>query len=278
MFAIETVEKTAIQRHYDLSTLFYRLVWGVHIHHGLWSGSETPAEAQRNLTDTLATYAGLRSGERVLDVGCGMGGSSIHLAQMLRCRVTGITLSPVQRFWASVAARWWKVADRTEFRCQDAEHAAFDPATFDVVWSIECTEHLFDKAAFFRRAVQWLRPGGRLAICAWLAKDGHLAVHDEKLLQDVCRGMLCPSLGSRADYTGWFEASGLRVIRCEDWTSRVKRTWEICRERAEWYRLRSLARWVDRDSVDFLDRFQTMLDAYSTGAMRYGCLVAEKPG
>jgi tocopherol O-methyltransferase len=277
MYSVANVEKSAIQWHYDLSTVFYRLIWGPHIHHGLWNGSETPAEAQRNLMDTLAANAGLRRDERVLDVGCGMGGSSIHLAQMFRCHVTGITLSPVQRLWASAAARWSRVADRTAFRCQDVENAAFDSASFDVVWSIECTEHLFDKAEFFRRAAKWLQPGGRLAICAWLAKDAHLTVHDENLLRDVCRGMLCPSLGSRADYAGWFEAAGLRLTRCEDWTSRVKRTWEICRERVGRFRLRSLARWFDRDSVDFLDRFQTMLDAYSTGAMRYGCLIAEKP-
>jgi tocopherol O-methyltransferase len=38
-----------------------------------------------------------------------------------------------------------------------------------VVWSIECTEHLFDKRQFFQRVAQWLRLGGRVAICAWLA-------------------------------------------------------------------------------------------------------------
>lgn len=277
MFVIETVEKAAIARHYDLSTIFYRLMWGSHVHHGLWTGNETPSEAQHNLTDTLAAHASLKAGDHVLDVGCGMGGSSILLARLLGCRVTGITLSSVQRLWASIAARWWGVSDRTSFHCQDAESAAFDSATFDVIWSIECTEHLFNKSAFFRRAAQWLRPGGRLAICAWLAKDGQLTAEDGSLLNDVCRGMLCPSLGSRTDYINWIEDSGLRVMRCEDWTDRVSRTWEICRARVSRVRLRSLARWVDRDSVDFLDRFQTMLDAYSTGAMRYGCIVAQKP-
>ena len=277
MYAIEAVEKRAIQRHYDLSTLFYRLVWGSHIHHGLWDGDESPQAAQGNLTDTLAAQAGLRPGDRVLDVGCGMGGSAIHLARKLQCEVTGITLSPVQRFWAKTSAWWSGVGKRTQFHRQDAETANFEPASFDVVWSVECTEHLFDKAAFFQRAAQWLRPGGRMAICAWLAKEEALNGDDRRLLHDVCQGMLCPSLGSRLDYTQWFQQGGLRVTRFEDWTSRVARTWEICRERTERYRLRSLARWVDRDSVAFLDRFQTMLDAYASGAMRYGCLIAEKP-
>jgi hypothetical protein len=70
--------------------------------------------------------------------------------------------------------------------------------------------------------------------------------------------------------------AGLNVVRVDDWTHRVARTWEICRARVERVRLRSLARWIDREAVDFLDRFQTMLDAYASGAMRYGCLIAEK--
>lgn len=277
MITIEAVEKSAIRRHYDFSTVFYRLLWGQHIHHGLWSGTESPAQAQRNLTETLAGFAKLRAGDRVLDVGCGMGGSSIHLAKARGCHVTGITISPVQRFWASLAAQWSGVASRTAFHRQDAESAIFAPATFDVVWSIECTEHLFNKSAFFRRASEWLKPTGRLAICAWLSKEDVLRVQDRELLQEVCRGMLCPSLGSRTDYFQWFEESGLRLTRFEDWTDRVSRTWEICRDRIQRFRMRGLAHWVNRESVDFLDRFQTMLDAYASGAMRYGCLVAEKP-
>ena len=277
MFTIEAVEKTAIRRHYDLSTVFYRLLWGHHIHHGLWNGAESPAQAQRNLTETLAAFAGLRADEQVLDVGCGMGGSSVHLAKEHNCQVTGITISPVQRFWASLAARWTGVGGRTRFLHQDAESVCFAPATFDVVWSIECTEHLFNKPAFFRRAADWLRPNGRLAICAWLSKEDALEIQDRKLLQDVCRGMLCPSLGSRADYVQWIEDSGLQLTRYEDWTDRVSRTWEICRDRIRRFRVRGLAHWVNRESVEFLDKFQTMLDAYASGAMRYGCLIAVKP-
>src|SRR5579864_7325722 len=91
----------AIRKHYNLATPFYRLLWGPHIHHGLWDADEEPRHAQRRLTEHLAVEGGVRRGDAVLDVGCGMGGSSLHLARELDCRVRGLTLSPVQRLWAT---------------------------------------------------------------------------------------------------------------------------------------------------------------------------------
>ncbi len=230
------------------------------------------------LTQTLSREAGLQGGERVLDVGCGMGGSSIYLAKTLGCHVTGITLSSVQRRWASVAARLNGVGGKTRFLATDAESVEFEPASFDAVWSVECTEHLFDKPAFFRRVAGWLRPGGRVAICAWQAGDGQLTADAERQVFDVCEGFFCPSLGSSEDYRGWFTDAGMHVDRYFDWTSRVAKTWEICERRARFTGVHLLARWIDKDQLMFLERFRTILRAYQSGAMTYGCWVATKPG
>ena len=269
-------QKQVIRGHYDLSTLFYRLLWGPHIHHGFWEADESPLVAQVQLTQRLAARAGIVGGERVLDVGCGMGGSSIHLARTNGCRVTGITLSPLQRRWAGFASRWHGVQRRTEFRCADAEAIALAAKTFDVVWSIECTEHLFDKPRFFANAASWVKPGGRIAICAWLAGDKLDRDDQRQQVQDVCEGFFCPSLGNRRDYVAWWEAAGLTVETVEDWTSRVVRTWEICQRRVRRSGIRWLARLIDGDTVMFLDRFETILAAYHSGAMQYGCFVARK--
>ncbi len=98
-----------------------------------------------------------------------MGGSSIWLARELSCNVRGVTLSPFQSKWASASALIKRVKPRPKFECADAEKLEIAAGSQDVVWSVECTEHLFDKPAFFERAAQWLRPGGKIAICAWLA-------------------------------------------------------------------------------------------------------------
>jgi tocopherol O-methyltransferase len=284
MIACSTVQKRDIRSHYNLSTVFYRLLWGRHIHHGLWSDEEIAANtvvakstvAQQRLTETLAAEAGIRTGEKVLDVGCGMGSSSIHLASKLQCEVTGVTISAVQRRWAQCCARWHGVSRQTRFLCADAEQVELSSQDFDVVWSIECTEHLFDKARFFQRAARWLKPGGRMAICAWLAGNG-LDAAAKAQVQKVCGGFFCPSLGTSEDYCRWMTDAGLNKVRCHDWTSAVDRTWEICRDRVHRSGVRWLAKWIDRNSVMFLDRFDTILQAYRSGAMKYGVFVFEKP-
>jgi len=283
MIACSTVQKQDIRSHYNLTTVFYRLLWGRHIHHGLWSEDELATNAvvakskvaQQRLTEALVSEAGIQHGENVLDVGCGMGSSSIHLATKLACQVTGVTISSVQRRWAQGCARWHGVAQQTRFLCADAERIELPSAAFDVVWSIECTEHLFDKAHFFRNVSKWLKPGGRVAICAWLAGD-NLDSNSAEQVRKVCEGFFCPSLGTKDDYSHWMSVAGLKLVRYHDWTSAVDRTWEICRDRVQRTGMRWLARLIDRNSVIFLDRFDTILQAYRSGAMKYGCFIAER--
>ena len=100
MISCDSVTKAAIRSHYDLATPFYRLLCGPHIHHGLWedatpsAGDASPSDAQLHLTNTLADLANVSRGSRVLDVGCGMGSSSIHLA---RSRGSRVADSPAKR-------------------------------------------------------------------------------------------------------------------------------------------------------------------------------------
>ncbi|HEX4130216.1 MAG TPA: methyltransferase domain-containing protein [Pirellulales bacterium] len=276
MIDCPTVSKADIQHHYDWATPFYRLLWGVHIHHGLWDREASPKAAQSRLVEAMIERAGIERGQRVLDVGCGMGGSSIHLARAAGCDVTGITLSPVQRVWAATTARWQRVSGQVRFLRADAEKIEFPAASFDVVWSIECTEHLFDKPRFFRRAAEWLKPGGRMAICAWLAGSDDLSAEAAEQVRLVGEGFLCASLGSRREYGTWMSDAGLMSVSYDDWTDQIARTWEVCHERVERSGVRVIARRI-RNMERFLDRFQMILDAYRRGLMRYGCFVYRKP-
>ncbi len=90
-------DKQRVGAFYDRVSPYCRDLWGMHLHHGYWiSGEETKERAQIQLIERLAHLAGLVPGNRILDVGCGFGGSSIYLAKEYDADATGITISPIQ--------------------------------------------------------------------------------------------------------------------------------------------------------------------------------------
>lgn len=276
MISHDGIEKAEIRTHYELATLFYRLLWGIHIHHGLWRGDESSRQAQHQLIEHLVEAAAIPRGASVVDIGCGMGGSSIHLAKQHDCQVTGVTLSSVQRRWAASRALLHRVGGKARFLRKDAEAVEFDCGTFDYLWSIECTEHLFDKPLFFRRAAEWIRPGGGVALCAWLAGDEPHSDEDVQQVKHVCEAMLCPSLGTAQDYTKWLADAGFEVNGVDDLTDNVARTWEICKRRVTRLGGATVARLLGKSIAQFVDSFDAMLNAYNSGAMKYASIVATK--
>jgi tocopherol O-methyltransferase len=157
----------------------------------------------------------------------------------------------------------------------DANRLDLPPASFDVVWVIECSEHLTDKAGFIQACARVLRPGGKLALCAWLSADDP---HPEqaRLVEQVCRGMLCPSLGSRRDYMGWMRAAGFADITAEDVTRQVERTWACCCATVERPMLRALRWLMDDQTRAFVEAFAAIRRAYAEGAMAYGMFSARR--
>ena len=268
----------AVRDHYDRVSVFYRALWGDHIHHGYWEGGESPVAAQVKLVERLAGRAEIPRGSRVLDVGCGVGGSSLWLARELGCSVLGVTISPVQAEMAREKARAEGMSDRARFEAADANRLATGPGSFDAVWVIECSEHLADKARFVARCARALKPDGVLALCAWLACDEPAPASHKRLVADICRGMLCPSLASMSDYAGWMRESGFYRVVAEDVTPHVQETWGWCAALARREEVRALLGVADERTRRFVETFPLMQMAYDVGAMGYGMFTARKAG
>lgn len=267
----------AVRDHYDRTSVFYRALWGDHLHHGYFEGQESPKRAQIKLIERLAEMAGIPVGSSVLDVGCGVGGSARWLARHLGCTVLGITLSPVQARMAAEAAMREGLGDRARFAVKDAHRLDFPAASFDAVWVIECSEHLVDKRGFIQACHRVLKPGGTMALCAWLSAERFESEAHRQLVKEVCDGMLCPSLARMGDYVGWLREAGFDAIRADDVTERVKATWEVCGRIAERPEVRLLAQVSDPATRDFVRAFAAIRRAYDEGAMAYGMLAARKP-
>lgn len=155
----------------------------------------------------------------------------------------------------------------------DAAELPFRRGAFDVLWVVECIEHLVDKAAFIGEAAMLLKPGGRLALCTWARGPGMSARHSE-LVEEVCDRFLCPSLATLAEYEAWCETAGLIVTRVEDITANVKATWDILLMRVDRPWLAWLRPLLSPQTRRFVGGFPVIASAYETGAMTYGLMVA----
>lgn len=126
----------------------------------------------REATVELAGRGSLRPGARVLDVGCGLGGSARYLAVEHGCQVTGIDLTEEYVEVANALARMVGLSDRTTFRLANALAMPFDDGAFDVVWTQHVQMNIADKAGFYREIARVTRPGGVFLFHDIFAGDG----------------------------------------------------------------------------------------------------------
>ena len=118
----------------------------------------------RAATRDLAQLAGLRSGARVLHVGCGIGGPARTLAVEYGCHVTGIDLTESYVEVGRVLTERVGLNETVSLQVGNALDLPFDEGSFDVVWMQHVGMYVGDKGRLYREARRVLRPGGRLAL------------------------------------------------------------------------------------------------------------------
>ena len=166
---------------------------GEHIHHGYFlEPADTKEVAQTRLVDLLLERSELPTGSRVLDVGCGLGGTSRYLARKMGCNVTGVTISGQQvKLARDLSAKEVGSVDgeveksgfiglgdgRVRFLELDAEKmgdyftGSDTKMSFDCIWISEAMSHLPDKELFFRNASMLLKAGGKLIVADWFKAE-----------------------------------------------------------------------------------------------------------
>ncbi|MFI7578065.1 class I SAM-dependent methyltransferase [Micromonospora sp. NPDC049497] len=160
-----TRDSTAISHHYDVSNAFYEKVLGESMTYTCAvyrSPDDTLEEAQAAKYDLVAQKLALKTGMRLLDVGCGWGGMVRHAAREYGVKALGVTLSKAQAQWARAAIEREGLTGLAEVRHLDYRDAPREQ--FDAVSSIGLTEHIGVRnyPVYFGALRDRLRVGGRL--------------------------------------------------------------------------------------------------------------------
>ncbi len=149
-------------------------LWGEHIHLGFYEKPRLKKDFRKAKVDfvhELVAWSGLNKlpkGSRVLDVGCGIGGSARILSNYYGFDVIGISISQEQ---IKRANELTINSDFCRFEIMNALDLKFDKGSFDGVWSVEAGPHIADKQKFADEMLRVLRPGGVLAVADWNQRD-----------------------------------------------------------------------------------------------------------
>jgi ubiquinone/menaquinone biosynthesis C-methylase UbiE len=168
----------------------------------------------RNATMRLAQLAQINGSERVLDVGCGIGGPSRYLASRFGCRVTGLDLTADFVALAGMLAQRTRLSDKVSYRQGDALDMPFADASFDLVWSQNAAMNIADRDRLYAEMRRVLAPGGRLALQEIAAGPGGEPFYPTPWAGDKNISFLVTPQATRAA----LERIGFRAVAWQDTT------------------------------------------------------------
>jgi ubiquinone/menaquinone biosynthesis C-methylase UbiE len=168
----------------------------------------------RNATVRLAQIAQINDSERVLDVGCGIGGPSRYLASRFGCVVTGLDLTAEFIALAGMLAQRTRLSDKVTYRQGDALDLPFADASFDLVWSQNAAMNIADRDRLYAEMHRVLRPAGRVALQEMAAGAGGEPFFPTPWASNKSISFLLTPQSTRAA----LERIGFRVVAWQDTT------------------------------------------------------------
>jgi cyclopropane-fatty-acyl-phospholipid synthase len=207
-----TRSKQNVGHHYDLPSSLYELFLDEDRQYSCAyfpTGNESLEEAQLAKKRLIATKLCLSSGQRVLDIGCGWGGLSLHLAREAGAQVLGITLSEEQERYAKERAVP-ESEGNVAFKLMDYRAVR---GTFDRIVSVGMFEHvgLPNYRAFFNKINECLKDDG-IALLHTIGRLSGPGSTNPFIAKYIFPGGYSPAL---SEIIPAIEASGLLITDIE---------------------------------------------------------------
>ena len=215
--------------YYHQTWLDYRMLWlnpsNRAIHFGYWDETtHNHSESLLNMNRVLAANARPQPGMRMLDCGCGVGGTALWMAEHYDVTVLGITVTPDQVARGNRYAAERGLGDRVRIALQDYTQMALPDNTFDIVYGLESINYARSKKQYLSEAFRVLKPGGRFVVQDGFRADRALTPAEHRLQESWLEGWVVPHLSSLPEFAGYAEEVGFTGVTQRDCTPNVERS------------------------------------------------------
>ena len=266
--------RAKVASYYDEMQPLYGRFWDTDgLHYGLWNRRTfTLRKAVSNMNAFVAERLDLQPGMRVLDAGCGVGGTARYLAREHGATVTGITISPIQLAQARERSR--TARDGVSYELRDFTDTTFDAGSYDRAFALESACYAERKEGLLEELHRVLCPGGRVVVAdGFRARRGlgRRALHDYRRF---CDGWALPGLDHVDDFGAKLEAAGFDEVEYVDLRRAVLPTAVILEGMAAvgWLTLGAVtkANWLPRRWYDHGMACLSQRRLFQKGALTYG--------
>ncbi|KAK4222328.1 sterol 24-C-methyltransferase erg-4 [Podospora fimiseda] len=169
-----TAEYATLTKHYyNLATDLYEYGWGQSFHFCRYALGETFYQAIARHEHYLAMKIGINEGDKVLDVGCGVGGPAREIAKFTGAHITGLNNNDYQIDRATRYAVQERLSGQLKFVKGDFMQMSFPDNSFDAVYAIEATVHAPKLVGVYSEIYRVLKPGGKFGVYEWLMTDNY---------------------------------------------------------------------------------------------------------
>lgn len=244
-----------VNKYYDLVTSFYEYGWGESFHFApRWKG-ESLQESIKRHEHFLALQLGLKPGQKVLDVGCGIGGPLREIAQFSITSVTGLNNNEYQITRGKALNRKVGLDKVCDFVKADFMKMPFPDNSFDAVYAIEATCHAPDAVGCYKEICRVLKPGQCFAAYEWCMTDSfdqHNKEH-QKIKAEIELGNGLPEVRSTGQCLEALKQAGFEVIWDKDLAADSPVPWYLPLDKYQLsltgFRCSAVGRFITRNMV-----------------------------